>query len=73
MDPVRKMLTQKLISLADDCLALLETRGAVINGRCATSLRDRLQRARAGQSNEADRQGAADPSHADAGTRARDR
>ena len=48
MDLIRDKLTQEIVSLADLCLAALEKRGAVINGKSATELRERLRRAGAG-------------------------
>jgi hypothetical protein len=46
MDLICGKPTQESISLADPCLAALEKRGAVINGKSATELRERLRRAR---------------------------
>jgi len=49
LDLLRKKLTDKIVSLADAGLAVLEARGATINGRSATELRAMIARRRAQQ------------------------
>jgi hypothetical protein len=59
MDWLRKRLIGKIVSLADAGLAVLEARGAKINGRSATELRAMIARRRAQPLGQAD---AGDPS-----------
>lgn len=49
LDLLRKKLTEKIVSFADAGLAVLEARGARINGRSATELREMIARRRAQQ------------------------
>jgi len=62
MESLRRKLTDRIVSLADAGLAVLETRGAKINGRSAAELRELIARRRAQQLGQPEVGDPSDPS-----------